>query len=162
MPTAIWFLIFKKKTKNKKKNQMATKLNVTLYHWTMSKQLVALGPSSIFVIIGCYVSGITLDIWNKKLLGWKNEQLVCFGTKVIIYLFIYFPIAALWNSLKWNVIQQIKKLWPNVRWETPVPHSKSRNIIVLLYHTRSIIMKHNGMSFPSLLTLAKFHISWVN
>ena len=48
---------------------MATKLSVTLYHWTM------------------------------------NEQLVHFGTK-----FNFFPIATLRNSLKWNVIQQIKRL----------------------------------------------------
>ena len=30
-----------------------------------------------------------------------------------IFIFIFFPIAALWNSWKCNVIQQIKKLWPN-------------------------------------------------
>ena len=31
-----------------------------------------------------------------------------------IFIFIFFPIAALWNSWKCDVIQQIKKSWPNV------------------------------------------------
>ena len=28
-----------------------------------------------------------------------------------IFIFIFFPIATLWNSWKYNVIQQIKKSW---------------------------------------------------
>ena len=29
---------------------------------------------------------------------------------------IFIPFTALWNSWKWNVIQQIKKSWPKGKW----------------------------------------------
>ena len=39
-----------------------------------------------------------------------EEQMVCFGAKFYFY---FFPIAGLWYSLEWNVIQQIKTVaWP--------------------------------------------------
>ena len=65
---------------------------------------------------------ITLDIRSKKLFWWKNEQFVYSRAKFNFY-FYFFPIAALWNSLKCNVIQQIKHRvtipckWSFVLWK---------------------------------------------
>ena len=46
---------------------------------------------------------------EHKILLVKNEQLVCFGAKFYVF---FLPIATLWNSLKCNVIQRIKKCGP--------------------------------------------------
>ena len=68
---------------------MAVKLSVTLYniinYWIFSHIMY-------------------LKSYWIKLFWWKNDQLVHFGAKLNFFL-----IAALWNSLKWNVIQTNKK-----------------------------------------------------
>ena len=54
---------------------------------------------AVRVIYTNYVSDVTVIFY---ILGLSS-----------IFIFIFFLIAALWNSWKCNVIQQIKKLWPN-------------------------------------------------
>ena len=86
---------------SKKKQQQQLKLSVTLHniinYWTFSH-------------IMC------LKSYWIKLFGWKNDQLVHFGTKFNFY---FFPIATLWNYLKWNVIQQINKIYGLIHKKSP-------------------------------------------
>ena len=66
--------------------------------------------NSYWIYWSYYMPEITLDIRNNKLFG---EQTISTFWGQVQFLF-FFPIAALWNSWKWNVIQQIK----NVSWWT--------------------------------------------
>ena len=61
-----------------------------------------------------YVCESTLDIGNNKFK--KTEKKT--EEQILVHFWAksnFFLIAALWNSLKGNVIQQIKKPWPCIR-----------------------------------------------
>ena len=90
-----------------------------------------------------------------------NEQIIYFGPN-FISIFIFYPIAALWNPSKWNVIQQIKKLSPNTTF-TIVTIAKLTlnfkivlNVIVLhLWRLRHCGINSLMCLFDSLLSIVK-------
>ena len=89
-----------------------------------------------------YVSEITLDIWGSNYFDGKMNNGCILGPSSI-FIFIFFPVAALWNSLKCNVIQQIKKLWPNLKRQkfsdkqimSITGKVSSRSVFIPLEHT---------------------------
>ena len=101
--------------KKQKRTQVPTKFTVRLYQW-----MNHLGPKfnfyfyNYFIIIKShYASDTTLDIGNKNYFDGRVNNWYVLGPSSIFFC----PIAALWNSLKLNVIQQIKN-WPYLKINT--------------------------------------------
>ena len=93
---------------------MAAKVSITLYHIIpniLSGLNLHIHWQTIIIIAHkVYVSEITLDIRNKTMILTEEWTIDMFWGKVNFLFLFFFPDRPLWNSSKWNVIQQINKL----------------------------------------------------
>ena len=66
------------------------------------------------------------------------------------FYFIFLPIAALWNSWKWYVIQQIKKVWP-YKYCGHIEGTKTMRFNYLIFFSCDIIENNNTTTWELLL-----------